>query len=259
MRPMQNLGLDITTSSQKDQRVSTGIKGLDELLHGGVPRGSITLVSGTPGTGKTILCFQFINAGLQAGEKCLFLTSDERITNLLMQARELGFNFDDAAKNGQLKFLYLNPERHTLHHEMEEEVKNTPYARVVLDSLSPLSEMPLWSVSHGTEIIPSEDAFANSPYPVDSIQAMRVHLRRLLSILKAENLTSLVTSEIPEGSRDLSRDSVSEFMVDGIFVLDLDTTMDRRKLTIRKMRATKHTLKPHTIEITEKGGMQLQL
>ena len=51
----------------------------------------------------------------------------------------------------------------------------------------------------------------------------------------------------------MSRDSISEFLVDGILVLDLDTTMDRRKLTIRKMRGTKHTLKPHEIGIGKQG------
>lgn len=45
----------------------------------------------------------------------------------------------------------------------------------------------------------------------------------------------------------------SEFLADGILLLDLDTTMDRRKLTIRKMRGTKHTLKPYNIAITESG------
>jgi len=255
---MEKVGLE-SPISQRGTRVDTGIKGLDELLHGGLPRGSITLVSGTPGTGKTILCFQFINAGIAAGEKCLFLTSDDRIPNLMAQARELGFNFDAAAQNGQLRFLYLNPEKHTLHHDLEEELQNTNYTRLVLDSLTPLSEMPIWVVSRGTEIIPADDSMSNSPFPLNSIQAMRVHLRRLMNILKSEQCTCLVTSEVPEGSRDLSRDSISEFMVDGIFVLDLDPTMDRRKITIRKMRATKHTLKPHTIEISERGGMQLLL
>jgi len=65
--------------------------------------------------------------------------------------------------------------------------------------------------------------------------------------------TALVTSEVPEGSRNLSRDSISEFLADGIFLLDLDTTMDRRKLTVRKMRGTKHTLKPYTVAIAEGG------
>jgi KaiC/GvpD/RAD55 family RecA-like ATPase len=63
----------------------------------------------------------------------------------------------------------------------------------------------------------------------------------------------MVTSEIPEDSRNLSRDTISEFIVDGIIVLDLDTTMDRRKLTVRKMRATKHTLKPQDISIVQGG------
>ena len=255
---MERFGVELATT-EKGTRVSTGIKGLDELLHGGLPRGSITLVSGTPGTGKTILCFQFINAGITAGEKCLFLTSDDRITNLLNQAREFGFNFDAAVKAGTLRFLYLNPEKRTLHRELEEEVQMNQYSRIVLDSLTPLSEMPIWVISRGTEIIPTDEAMTNSPIPIDSIQAMRVHLRRLMGILKSEDCTSLVTSEVPEGSRDLSRDSVSEFIVDGIFVLDLDPTMDRRKLMIRKMRGTKHTLKPHTIEISERGGMQLLL
>jgi len=255
---MEKNGYELATA-QKATRVSTGIKGLDELLHGGVPRGSITMVSGTPGTGKTILCFQFINAGINQGERCLFLTSDDRIPNLLNQARELGFNFDNAVNDGILHFMYLNPEKRSLHRDLEEELQTTPYQRIVLDSLTPLSEMPIWVISRGTEIIPTDDAMTNSPLPIDSIQAMRVHLRRLMSILKSETCTSLVTSEVPEGSRDLSRDSISEFIVDGIFVLDLDPTMDRRKLTIRKMRATKHTLKPHTIEIQDKGGMQLLL
>jgi circadian clock protein KaiC len=74
-----------------------------------------------------------------------------------------------------------------------------------------------------------------------------------MGILKEDECTSMVTTEIPEGSRDLSRDSISEFLVDGILVLDLDTTMDRRKITIRKMRGTKHTLKPHDIEISDHG------
>jgi KaiC/GvpD/RAD55 family RecA-like ATPase len=75
--------------------------------------------------------------------------------------------------------------------------------------------------------------------------------------LEEDACTGLVTSEITEGSRSLSRDSVSEFLVDGILVLDLDPSMDRRKLTVRKMRGTKHTLKPRDIEITGKGGIRI--
>ncbi|VVB59872.1 KaiC [uncultured archaeon] len=117
--------------------------------------------------------------------------------------------------------------------------------------------MPVWVVNRGSEIIPTDDLMGSAPIPLDSIQATRMHVRRLLSILEEDECTALVTSEIAEGSRNLSRDSVSEFLVDGILVLDLDPSMDRRKLTIRKMRGTKHTLKPRDIEINSKGGIRV--
>ena len=237
----------------RDSRTNTGINGLDDLLNGGFPSGSITLVSGTPGTGKTIVCFQYIEAGIKNGENCLYLTSDEPVPNLLNDARKLGFDFQSAIDNEQLKFMYLDIDRHNIHKEMEEEIKTGKYDRVVMDSLSPLTETPIWMVNNGNEVIPSSNSMTTTTLPIDSIQATRIHLRRLIGILKEDKCTSMVTTEIPEGSRDLSRDSISEFLVDGILVLDLDTTMDRRKLTIRKMRGTKHTLKPHEIGIGEQG------
>jgi len=237
----------------KDSRVSTGINELDGLLNGGFPSGSITLVSGTPGTGKTIVCFQYIGAGIKNGENCLYLTSDETVPNLLNEAEKFGFNFKSAVESEQLKLIYLDIDRQNIHKELEEEIKTGKYDRVAIDSLSPLTETPIWMVNDGKEVIPSSNSMTTNTFPIESIQATRVHLRRLISILKEDECTSMVTTEIPEGSRDLSRDSISEFLVDGILVLDLDTTMDRRKLTIRKMRGTKHTLKPHNIEISEHG------
>jgi circadian clock protein KaiC len=237
----------------RDSRANTGINGLDELLNGGFPSGSITLVSGTPGTGKTIVCFQFIEAGIKNGENCLYITSDEPVLNLLKDSGKLGFDFQSAVDKEQLKFMYLDLDKHNIHKEIEEEINSGNYDRVVLDSLSPLSETPIWMVSNGKEVVPSSNSMTTTSYPIDSIQATRIHLRRLISILKEDKSTSMVTTEIPEGSRDLSRDSISEFLVDGILVLDLDTTMDRRKITVRKMRGTRHTLKPQNMEIGEKG------
>lgn len=253
---MEKFGMDYHVSTE-DKRVGTGIEGLDGLLQGGYPQGSVSLVAGTPGTGKTIVCFQYINVGIKNGEKCLFLTSDERIYNLVSQAKKFGFDFDAAMQSGQLKFMYLDLEKRTVHKEMEAEIRLGKYSRVVLDSLTPLSEMPVWVVSRGSEIIPPEDTVMSAPIPIDSIQATRMHVRRILRILEEDDCTALVTSEINEGSRNLSRDSVSEFLVDGILVLDLDPSMDRRKITVRKMRGTKHTLKPRDIEINSKGGIRV--
>lgn len=244
---------DLNKGSRNKERVSSGLKELDNLLHGGLPVSTVTLVSGTPGSGKSILCYHYLDAGLRSGEKCLYLTSDERVENILRQADELGFQFGPFLDSGQLKFKYLDLDKSTVHKEMEEEIRMGGFCRVVLDSLTPLAETPVWTTRGGNEIIPMEDAQAPSPYPLGSTPATRVHVRRIMSILSNDACTAMVTSEIPEGARCLSRDSVSEFLVDGILLLDLDVTMDRRKLTVRKMRGTGHTLKPQNIAITEKG------
>jgi circadian clock protein KaiC len=233
-------------------RIKTGLHHLDELLNGGLPSDSITLVSGTPGSGKTILCFHFLIAGLQNNEKCLYLTSDERVKNILKQAKGLGFDFSSWVEQGQLKFLYLDLDKSSIHRDIETEINTGQYTRVVLDSITPVSEIPVWLTSGSQEVIPS-DVHAVKKFPANSMPATRMHIRRIMSLLSKENITSLVTSEIPEGSRSLSRDTISEFLVDGIILMDLDSTMDRRKLTIRKMRATKHTLKPQDITIAEGG------
>ncbi|KYK33879.1 MAG: hypothetical protein AYK22_05935 [Thermoplasmatales archaeon SG8-52-3] len=235
-------------------RIHTGLEELDVLLGGGYPLNSVTLISGTPGSGKSIMCFHYILEGLQNGENCLYLTSDERIESVIKQANELGFDFWPAVEKGQLKFLYVDLDKRSIHKDIEDEIDNNDYSRIVLDSLTPVAEVPVW-VRGVHEIAPTEHSKITKDMPLESTPATRTHIRHILNILSKKNCTAMVTSEVPEGSRSLSRDTISEFLVDGIILMDLDTTMDRRKLTIRKMRATKHSLKPHDISITS-GGIQ---
>jgi len=76
-----------------------------------------------------------------------------------------------------------------------------------------------------------------------------------MDALETAETTSIVTSELPMGSSLLSRDGISEFLADGVITLNFDPTMDRRKLSVMKMRNTKHTLRPQDIEIG-KGGIR---
>ena len=75
------------------QRVTSGIKGLDPLIEGGFPKGRSILVTGEPGTGKTIFALQFLAEGLARGEKCIFVTADEGPLDVLEQARVDGLGF----------------------------------------------------------------------------------------------------------------------------------------------------------------------
>jgi len=236
------------------ERVKTGIKGLDELLCGGLPKHTITLVSGPPGSGKTIFCYQFLVKGIEEGEKCLFLTLDKKIEGLLVQATELGINFQPAIEKGLIKFLFLNINKKLIYETMVNEILSGNYDRVVLDSITPLSEMPIYI--NNPEFTSEVDNIDHEELSAGNFPVRRLHLHYIINALETSNCTALVTSELPSGSTHLSRDGLSEFLADGVIVLNLDPTMDRRKLAIMKMRSTKHTLKPQDIEITA-GGIRL--
>jgi KaiC/GvpD/RAD55 family RecA-like ATPase len=139
---------------------------------------------------------------------------------------------------------------------MSNEILSGQYQRIVLDSITPLSEMPMFleNVENGNAeysfVKSEENSLANSG-PV-----RRRHLLYIMNALESSESTSIVTSELPMGSTNLSRDGISEFLADGVITLNFDSTMDRRKLIVLKMRNTKHTLKPQEIQIN-KGGITI--
>jgi len=236
------------------ERIKTGIEGLNDILNGGLPKNSITLVSGPPGSGKSIFCFNFLYDGVQKGEKCLFLTLDKKVEGLLVQSREIGLDFQPFIEQKLIKFLFLNINKKLVYEAMSNEILSDEYDRIVLDSITPLSEMPIYVKNVGTQndiniITPEELPSGNMP-------VRRMHLRYIMNSLESVGATSVVTSEVPVGSALLSRDGISEFLADGVITLGLDPTMDRRKLSVMKMRNTKHTLKPQDLQISQ-GGIKL--
>jgi circadian clock protein KaiC len=237
------------------ERVTTGIPGLNEVISGGFPKGTITLISGQPGGGKTILCCQYLYQGVQEGDHCLFLTLDKKVEGILIQANELGMNFKPAMEAGTIKFLYLDINKKLIYETMINEILSGEYDRIVLDSITPLSEMPIYisneNLKDDINYIDPEDFSPDGKKPVH-----RLHLHFIMSTLETSKSTSLITSELPTSTHNLSRDGLSEFLADGVIVLTVDPTMDRRKLTVMKMRSTKHTLKPHDIEI-QQGGIAI--
>ena len=234
------------------KRAATGIPGLDEIIQGGLPRGSITLLSGPPGGGKTIACFQFLYEGMQNNERCLFLTVDKKIEGLLTQAKALGIDFQPGIESGTIKFVYLNINKKLIYESMINEILSSNYDRIVLDSISPLSEMPIYI--NNLETSDNTNAGNFEDYPNDQdIPTRRLHLHYIMNALETVNCTSVVTSELPVGSTRLSRDGLSEFLAYGVIVLGLDPTMDRRKISVLKMRNTKHTLKPQDMAISDVG------
>jgi len=238
------------------ERIKTGVENFDDIINGGLPANSITLVSGPPGSGKSIFCFQFMYEGIKNGEKCLFLTLDKKVDGLLVQAKEIGLDFERAIEQGLAKFLFLNINKKLVYETMTNEILSGDWDRIILDSITPLSEMPI--CIQDTTIKSDASGFSPDDLPSgQNLPVRRIHLLYIMNALETSNATSLITSELPVGSNMLSRDGISEFLADGVITLNLDQTMDRRKLSVMKMRNTRHTLKPQEIQIGE-GGITLK-
>jgi hypothetical protein len=136
---------------------------------------------------------------------------------------------------------------------MTNEILSGNYDRIVLDSITPLSEMPIF-MKNTEEVAMDTDIASRDEYPEGvALPTRRLHLRYILNTLESTSSTSLVTSELPVGSSLLSRDGISEFLADGVITLSFDPTMDRRKIAVMKMRNTKHTLKPQNMVIDDGG------
>src|SRR3954451_13658261 len=92
MRPARRQG---TGTMDADAKASTGVEGLDDILAGGLRRGRVYLIEGSPGTGKTTIATQFLLAGAAAGERGLYITLSETEEELRESAASHGWSFDD--------------------------------------------------------------------------------------------------------------------------------------------------------------------
>lgn len=128
------------------QVVSTGVGKLDELMGGGLPRGSNSLFSGPSGVGKTTTAIACTIAALRRGEKAVYYLFDEGLSTLVSRARSLGMDVAPFLANGQLQVVPLDPAEvspgefaHMVRHAVEDDGAQV----VVIDSLNAyLQAMP---------------------------------------------------------------------------------------------------------------------
>ncbi len=214
-------------------RTESGIPGLDNLINGGFIRDSVVLVTGEAGTGKTIFCSQFLWHGLKKGETCIFITLEENPEDIKEDVKTFGWDFDKYEQKGLFRLIYHDPAQvNNLGSVIIDEIKSLKAKRLVIDSTS-LIGMNIQDVSQVRKI-----------------------LYNVINVIKKSNCTALITAEIPEGTKGLSRFGVEEFVVDGIIVLNyleyaaggLD-----RSLIVRKMRRTDHGKDIYPVGIGPKG------
>ena len=238
------------------ERVGTGVDRLDELVQGGYPRGYTVLVSGAPGTGKSIFSMQFLYEGAKKGEKGVYVLFEQNPEDLIIQCELFGWNLRKFIDEGMLKMISLDI-KDTHIDDILRMIAEGNYQRVVVDSLSAILLHPVAWKEMDVPYIFSGDLEEMIPDPRNMIIASRILLNKIINSIKAMKCTSLVISELTVGSKGLSRDTISEFLVDGIITMHYAITgsLPGRNIMIRKMRATKHSEMIHPIEFKEGRGI----
>lgn len=222
-------------------RAVTGIAGLDTMLNGGIPVGHVVLVTGLPGTGKTCLGLAFLAAGVERKEPGVFLSLEEEIDPLMETARQFGWPFDAAVKDGRLRILRLDPrETHQslrrIQGELGKELAQLGARRIVVDSVSLLEML------------------------CDSEVSRRETLFALAGACRASGATTVMTAEADPRHPEVSRNGLAEYVADGVILLGHSQTADGRRVglaaRILKMRRTAHmrtaqpyAIGPHGIEV----------
>ena len=235
------------------QRLSTGVPGLDDLIEGGVPAGFNVLVSGAPGTGKTILGLQFIHEGVKNGEPGVYVSFEQFREDIIQQAEQFGWN---GIRNEKLFSLLSikHKDIQSFMNYLRDEVEAKKAKRLVIDSLSVVSVYTNVMEDPEQTRLMELSLDLHSKVPLDPDQLRRQTIYHILAKIKSMGVTSLLISEQIDPDR-ISRDEVSEFVCDGVIVfkkvvIGKDVI---RSVTVEKMRQTKINAGTHNIEFTETG------
>lgn len=221
-------------------RTKSGVPGLDELIDGGFPEGTVNLVCGPAGSAKSLLAMQF----LCAGEKSVLITLEESRENVLRASAGYGIKMAEYEVEGRVTILDMGAARAAGKGRNKEDYladfttlleaalqlrREAKVERLVVDSLSAVA------LNYRTE------------------EEYRRDLFKFCRGLKASGLTSLLIAEAtPVGA---TRSSVEPFIADSMILLGYENVKGeyRRTLTVYKMRFTRHDPYKHPFMIAADG------
>jgi len=219
------------------KRLSTGIAGLDEMMHGGIPSGDSLILAGQTGTGKTTFAMQFACAGLRIGESVVIAIFEEHPETYLSRAKSLGVDLDEAIRHGKLRILYMRPLDLSVDETLDEirkTVDEIGAIRVVIDSIS------------GFEMALAPTFRAD----------FRESLYRLIGALTGLGVTIFSTVEVPEGKEGLQLTGYQvSFLTDDILsqrYVEIEGEL-RKALVIVKMRGSNHSREFRMYDMTATG------
>ena len=219
----------------------TGIRGLDEITLGGLPRGRPTLVCGRAGCGKTLFAVEFlVHGAIDYDDPGVFIAFEETEEDLTKNVASLGYDLADLSRRKKLTIDYIRVERSEIEETGEYDLEglfvrlghaidSIGAKRVVLDTIE-----AIFSGFQNTNIL-------------------RAELRRLFRWLKDKGVTAVITAE--QGDGTLTRHGLEEYVSDCVILLDhrVRDQISTRRLRVVKYRGSSHGTNEYPFLIDEQG------
>ena len=222
-------------------KAPTGISGLDEITFGGLPAGRPTLVSGGPGSGKTLFGVSFLANGAQSfSEPGVLLTFEENAEELASDARSLGYDLEKLVEQKKLLIDYVHVDRSEIEEtgeydleglfvRLDHAIKQIGAKRVMLDTI--------------------ETLFGG----LKDTGVLRAELRRLFRWLRDRKITTVVTAE--RGEQTFTRQGLEEYITDAVISLDhrVHEQISTRRIRVVKYRGSVHGTNEYPFLIARDG------
>jgi len=230
-----------TTVVQEIAKAPTGITGLDDITHGGLPHGRPTLVSGGPGSGKTLLGISFLVEGAQRfHEPGVLLTFEENADELAEDVRSLGYDLNKLCEEKKLLVDYIHVDRSEIEEtgeydleglfvRLDHAIKQIGAKRIMLDTI--------------------ETLFGG----LKDTGILRAELRRLFRWLRDRKITTVVTAE--RGEQMFTRQGLEEYITDAVIALDhrVSEQISTRRIRVVKYRGSMHGTNEYPFLIDRDG------
>lgn len=218
-----------------------GIRGLDEILQGGLPTGRSTLVCGGAGSGKTLMATEFLVRGAREfGEPGVMMTFEETSEDLAQNVASLQFAIPEliAAKRMVVDHVHI---------QRDETVETGEYS---LEGLFVRLGHAIDSVGAKRVALDSLEVLFAS---LADAAVLRAELRRLFQWLKGKGVTAIVTAERGDGK--LTRQGIEEYVSDCVLLLDnrVADQLVTRRLRVVKYRGSGHGIDEYPFLIGERG------
>ena len=220
-----------------DERISTGVDGLDEVLFGGLLAGRTYLLSGPPGTGKTTLGWHFLARGIADGETALYISFGEPEAELRANAARSGFVANDVHVLDLSPSAELFARSETYDIFSAREVEQQPTAQRIIEAVDRVAPRRVFV-----------DSMTHLRYLASDAFQFRRQALSFLRFLADRGATVIVTSEATAETPD---DDL-RFVSDGVIEVSLGTRM--RELCVSKFRGSDYRAGRHALQLDRRGA-----